>query len=294
MRHISCTLPAHPIVGAAGCLEDAMMKCRNFGVVLALLLVPASVSAHAVLTYPPPRLGGFAGSNLKMRPCGRGTNDPRSSTVTTLTAGQTITVTWQETIPHPGFFRISFDSDGMDDFVDPPRRAPYLTDSPTVLADNLHPQEPGLRLGQTYSAEITLPNVPCTNCTLQLIQFMRDKFVEGQEDQDPDPNDDIYYSCADIILVEDPNNPPDPDAGVNPGTDAGTQPGTDAGAQPGTDSGIPGSMSDAGMDHGGHDHGGDSGSSSDGGCSVSASPRDGAFGLLLALLGLVAIRRRRR
>ena len=46
---------------------------------------------------------------------------------------------------------------------------------------------------QAYEQEITLPNVECDKCTLQVIQVMTDKPPYGD-------GDDIYFQCADIVL----------------------------------------------------------------------------------------------
>ena len=42
--------------------------------------------------------------------------------------------------------------------------------------------------GKTYTQDVTLPNVNCTKCTLQVIQFMRDPFQPGY----------FYHHCADF------------------------------------------------------------------------------------------------
>ncbi|MCU0699312.1 MAG: hypothetical protein MUC96_22630, partial [Myxococcaceae bacterium] len=78
---------------------------RLLGVVGVLLAVPAA--AHIALRSPLVRY-----ADQKVGPCGRGATDLRTSRVTTFTAGDTIEVVWDETINHPGHYRISFDVDG--------------------------------------------------------------------------------------------------------------------------------------------------------------------------------------
>ncbi len=71
--------------------------------------------------------------------------------------------------------------------------------------------------------DVVLPNIECTNCTLQLTQFMTDRptytTVSGGA---------VYFFCADIVIsnspppVTPPPATPDagpvvPDAGVDPG-----------------------------------------------------------------------------
>ena len=107
---------------------------------------------------------------------------------------------------HPGHYRIAFDEDGVDDFVDPATmRELYSNDS--VLLDGI--EDKGER---DYSVMVTLPNVTCDNCTLQVIQVMYDKPPYTT------PGNDIYYQCADLVLRAEG------DTGADAGTD--TDPGT--------------------------------------------------------------------
>ena len=152
-------------------------------VAAALALFAADAGAHIDMTYPVARE-----MNQKAGPCGvagsvRGTN------ITTLDPGATITVTWDETIAHTGWFRISFDSDGDDGFIDP-ASIDDVDNSPTVLIDEI-PNPDGLG---SYSQEVTLPDMVCDNCTLQLMQVMTDKQANGWG------NDEFYYRCADLVL----------------------------------------------------------------------------------------------
>jgi MYXO-CTERM domain-containing protein len=177
------------------------MKSRIL-IIAALVCVPATVAqAHIQLTYPTQRY-----TDQKYGPCGRQNDTGRGDAVTTLPPGATITVTWDETINHPGHFRISFDADGQDDFVDPAGFDDFYT-ADSVLADNIEDTP----LGGPSSFEITLPNIECSNCTLQVVQVMTDKPPYGD-------GNDLYYQCADLILTADaPDAGPTPDA---PGPDA--------------------------------------------------------------------------
>src|SRR5687767_5344915 len=60
---------------------------------------------------------------------------------------------------------------------------------------------------------ITLPNMTCENCTLQLIQLMTDKPPYTVDAT----SDDIYFQCADIAL----RGP----GGTDAGTDGAVVPG---------------------------------------------------------------------
>lgn len=160
--------------------------------------------AHIEVDSPPPRY-----ADQKVGPCGRGPTDARTANVTEFVAGQTITVTWRETINHPSHFRIAFDDDGQD-FVDPPAMDAFYSD-PTVLLDEIPDEADG-----TYSVEVTLPQVECDNCTLQVVQVMYDKppYVPG--------TNDLYYQCIDLVLVagELPEGDADTDADADSDTDS--------------------------------------------------------------------------
>ncbi|MBK8013151.1 MAG: lytic polysaccharide monooxygenase [Deltaproteobacteria bacterium] len=158
-----------------------------------VLLWPATSWAHLGLTTPPSRYGR---STLKVGPCGRA-GGVRSTNVTTFRPGEVITVQWDEYVDHPGHFRVAFDVDGDDDFKDPTCTAgctttfptfQFYTD-PTILLDNIPDTQ-----GGASSVQVTLPNVECDNCTLQVIQVMYDKPPYES------PGNDVYYQCADLVL----------------------------------------------------------------------------------------------
>ncbi len=142
-----------------------------------------SARAHITLLDPQPRT-----ESQKVGPCGLA-NDPKpDSAVAVFEPGQTITVRWTETINHPGHFRISFDPDGQDDFVDPASFDDFNS-APSVLLDNIA----DTASGGISEVEVTLPDVTCERCTLQVIQVMTDKPPYGD-------GNDLYYQCADIAL----------------------------------------------------------------------------------------------
>ena len=151
-------------------------------VAFALALAPITASAHIALVSPPPRH-----TQQKTGPCGVA-DDQRGDQITTYMPGETITLVWKETIDHPGHYRIAFDADGFDDFVDP-KTADELYSNAAVLLDGIPDMKGGM-----YMAEVTLPDVECDTCTLQLIQVMKDKPPFGD-------GNDMYYQCADVVLM---------------------------------------------------------------------------------------------
>lgn len=170
-----------------------------------LLLPAGGALAHIDLDAPADR----GCTNQKSGPCG-GDCDSRSSNVTVLEPGSTITVRWTETVDHPGHYRISFDDDGADAFEDP-ATADDIQENPTfpVLLDGIEDRSGG---GQ-YESQVTLPDIECDNCTLQLIQVMTDASKAPYGD-----GNDIYYRCADFTLRRGAGNG---DAGPTPAPDAG-------------------------------------------------------------------------
>jgi Lytic polysaccharide mono-oxygenase, cellulose-degrading len=171
------------------------------------LLCSSIAHAHIELGEPEPRYA----TPLKDGPCGKESGDARGDNVVTFAPGETITVRWKETVDHPSHYRISFDDDGTDDFVDPATPDEFYSND-TVLLDDI-PDEPDL----VYAVEVTLPDITCSNCTLQLIQVMYDKppYVPG--------TNDLYYQCADLELVEGGGTTAPP---TDTGTTGGTTPPT--------------------------------------------------------------------
>ena len=133
-------------------------------------------------------------SGIKSGPCG---SDPQMAFEdrTVLTPGETITVEWEETIYHPGNFRWAFSPGNTNAFDD------------NILVDDI-PSDggPGPTLGDPaswnqFSTQITVPDVECDDCVIQLIQVMTDRNPPT-----------LYFSCADVRIRTNPDEPlPEPD-----------------------------------------------------------------------------------
>lgn len=175
-----------------------LVSTLAFASSILLFGAPRPAGAHVCLVAPTPRTGPecTARSPQKVGPCGI---NERSEYVTRFRPGQTIEVRLNETIDHPSHYRIAFDPDGQD-FPDPVSIDDRTDDHPLVLLDGIADADAAR---QTVS--LTLPDVECESCTLQLIQVMYDKQGNGfggrdSQEMDADDNDDIYYSCADLVL----------------------------------------------------------------------------------------------
>jgi hypothetical protein len=154
----------------------------RIAVSVSLLLLTGTAHAHIEMHNPTPR-----STAQKTGPCGE-SGSTRSNNVTTYAPGATITVEWTETVDHPGHFRIAFDDDGSDAFVNPNNPNDNF---PSTLADQIAD-----KAGGRYTQQVTLPTTPCTNCTLQLIQVMTTSI----------PYNSFYYQCADIVIAEGGSN----------------------------------------------------------------------------------------
>ena len=168
--------------------------------------------AHMAIEEPAPRYPSDGSTANKACPCGVGDSnrfcddpndrsDPdRSTDVTTYTAGDTITMTWRETIGHAGRWRVAFDADGAD-----------MTDfNGTILLDIPDPAGTAGNTGNgnLWEVQVTLPDLPCDNCTLQLVQMMDGNTVDPVADP---IGRSSYYQCADIVLLSDTEEPAPPE-----------------------------------------------------------------------------------
>jgi MYXO-CTERM domain-containing protein len=248
-------------------------RSKGVGVILGVgglavatsLAVPAS--AHISLEQAGTHKSRYGDGELKDGPCGR-KGGVRGTNVYTYAPGQKITISVLETIVHPGYFRIAFDDDGDDAFiepasikpVDPARKCPSgagdhcgmsdFYNSPAVLPnmDNLNPHITAAS-GMKYTWEVTLPNVECTNCTLQLIQVMEDDAFHGPYDPTPGVGvEDIYHQCIDIVLKRSADGGTGPSDAAT--TDIRTPPSDSGGA------GAGGTSADAGRPDSGAGTGG--------------------------------------
>jgi MYXO-CTERM domain-containing protein len=245
---------------------------RTSLVTFAVLLAPGVAAAHIRITSPTPR----SSTVLKDRHCGMA-GLPRAN-VHTARPGSALHLEWDEYVQHPGWFRIAFQQNGDTFEIPPASNGKTGTGNASNFPTENRTGQTDVATGSvilvdripdgTTRADIVLPDVECTNCTLQVIQVMNDKPPYSEL---PGSND-IYFACVDLVLSA---NAPDP--GPGGGLDAGV--GTDGG-------GVGGGGNDAGIGGGGG--GGDDGN----GCSVGGP--GGTGGALLALaVGLAASRRRR-
>lgn len=162
------------------------MKKYGMLVLFLALIAPRFGFAHARFrlngTVPPRNMS----TGLKSGPCG---GIARTNAPTVLTAGQSLVVQWEQTVNHPGYYRIAFSPSGDANFDD------------NVLV----PMFQNVANQQFFETTITVPSTPCTDCTLQLIQYMTEN----------DPPS-LYYSCSDIEIKAATTASPTPKPSTSP------------------------------------------------------------------------------
>jgi MYXO-CTERM domain-containing protein len=255
----------------------------------ALLALPATAQAHFTLLAPPPASNSTDGGKGDP-PCGP--TGMASNVVTPLMGGSKLTVKVNETVYHPGFYRIALaiksraelpldnvvkDANGMVlSPAGPGSAATAVYQDPPVfpvLADNLWPHTSDMKM---FSGEITLPNVNCDKCTLQVIEFMAQHGSNGPK------AGYFYHHCADLKITADPSKPIfDPTASGGAGGGSGAGAGGMAGAAGASVAGMGGAAgSSTPMGGNGGTGGGAAGSPSigvsGGGTAGTSSPSAGA------------------
>jgi hypothetical protein len=180
-------------------------------------IVPAVTHAHFKLLEPASWLiENDRGDPQKSGPCG-GTNTDYgkpSYIVTKVTGGSKIRLRLQETIYHPGHYRVALAVNSPTELPPDaavetistekgPRSVSAAIMNPAkmpVLADGLFPHT--AKVDTPFEADIQLPNINCKKCTLQVAQFMADHAFNN-------PGGYSYHHCADLQIVADPSKPID-------------------------------------------------------------------------------------
>jgi len=195
-------------------MKRALPILLGTGVVLA----PAAAFAHFILHSPASWLSqNPLGDPQKAGPCGSGTNPGTpTNAVTEVRGGDAVHLKIQETIYHPGHYRVALSvRDRAELPADPETvtrqgtRGPISvtgkieTDiKPPLLADGLFVHTTRPAAGSFFETDIKLPNINCVKCTLQVIQWMAE--------HGPNPEGDYsYHHCADLKITANPAMPID-------------------------------------------------------------------------------------
>jgi len=175
------------------------------------------VYAHFILQAPASWVvENQLGDPQKAGPCGGSTTQTLTNAITSVRGGDSIHIKVQETIYHPGFFRVALSVlDRKELPADPEEtvrknaRGADISVSgkiesapqPPVLADGLFLHHTNVR-NQVFEADVKLPNINCAKCSLQVIQFMEEHGVNAE-------GRFTYHHCADLKITANPDMPID-------------------------------------------------------------------------------------
>jgi MYXO-CTERM domain-containing protein len=176
---------------------------RSTLVVVFLLAAGGGAQAHFELQQPASWMSqDNFGAPEKLGPCGDEGGGTPTNMVTAFQTGQTINITINEIIYHPGHYRVAL---AVNDRSELPAEPPVTAASTPcgsvpvmsppvfpVLADGV------LEHSQPFSApqtiQVKLPDgVTCSKCTLQVIEFMSDHGLNN-------PGGCFYHHCADLSI----------------------------------------------------------------------------------------------
>jgi hypothetical protein len=200
------------------------MKFMRLSAIVAVFLgtAPLFADGHFKLVEPASRLvEDQRGDPQNLGPCGGTSAYAGSPTgvVYQAAGGSKLHIKIQETIYHPGFYRVSLAVKSIDELPADPvavtrdtEKGPWsisgaIQSNPQmpVLADGLfsHRTRPaaGTQL-PPWETDVTLPNINCEKCTLQIVQFMEDHGYNKDGGY-------TYHHCADIKITADPARPVD-------------------------------------------------------------------------------------
>ena len=188
--------------------------------VAVLVVVTQSTSARFRLLEPTSWLiENNRGDPQKSGPCGGSNTDwgKPSYAVSKLTGEQKLHIKVQETVYHPGHYRVALAVNSATEL--PPD--PVVTTRDTergaqsvsatiqdpvaipVLADGLfvHSTRPTGQL-PPWDADVQLPNINCKRCIIQVVQFMAEHAFNN-------PGGYTYHHCAEVQITADSSKPLD-------------------------------------------------------------------------------------
>ncbi|HET7085425.1 MAG TPA: SCE4755 family polysaccharide monooxygenase-like protein [Rhizomicrobium sp.] len=177
-----------------------------------------SSQAHFTLMAPTSWLvEGPLGDPQKAAPCGGTNTDFGRPTYafTDVAGGSALHIKLQETIYHPGHYRLALAVNSPTELPLDPKAQTMTNDkgaimsvsaevmdpvAPPVLADGLFQHT--AKVDHPFETDVTLPNINCRHCTLQVIEFMEQHPVNN-------PGQFTYHHCAVLHITADPGKPLD-------------------------------------------------------------------------------------
>ncbi|SMF60400.1 SCE4755 family polysaccharide monooxygenase-like protein [Pseudobacteriovorax antillogorgiicola] len=124
------------------------------------------------------------GATTDDMPCGRNSVN-RGTNPVVLVVGETVEFEIEETINHNGRYEMNLSTAGQINFTN----IVTITDDQAGAPSRANPNR--------YTGSFVVPDTPCTDCTLQMVQVM----VNGA-------NETYYKSCVDAIITSADAPPP--------------------------------------------------------------------------------------
>jgi hypothetical protein len=152
------------------------------------------------------------GDPQKMAPCGGTSADPGkpSGAVTNVSGGEKLHIKLRETVFHPGFYRVALAVNSRDELppdpvvkTEPTPNGPRSVSAaiqyppaPPILADGLFPHT--TRFDKEVETDVDIPNINCSKCTLQIVEFMAAHGLNKDGDY-------TYHHCAVLQIRANPD-----------------------------------------------------------------------------------------
>jgi hypothetical protein len=156
------------------------------------------------------------GDPQKMAPCGGTSADAGKPTgaVTNVQGGDRLHIKLRETVFHPGFYRVALAVNSRDELppdpvakTEPTANGPRSVSAaiqyppaPPILADGLFPHT--TRFDKEVETDVDIPNINCSKCTLQIVEFMAAHGLNKDGDYS-------YHHCAVLQIRANPDKPID-------------------------------------------------------------------------------------
>lgn len=156
------------------------------------------------------------GDPQKLGPCGGTTANPGmpSNIVNKVQGGQKLHIKVQETVFHPGHYRVALAVNSRAELPPDPttntrdtERGPWSVTAPIqnpsqipVLADGLFAHTS--KQADPWETDVQVPNINCDHCTLQITEFMAEHALNKDGGY-------YYHHCADLKITADPSKPID-------------------------------------------------------------------------------------
>jgi hypothetical protein len=180
--------------------------------VVAIVVLAPLAGAHFRLLEPQSWLvENNLGDPQKLGPCGGTSADSGMPTnaVNKVQGGQMLHIRLQETIFHPGHYRVALAVNSRSELPPDPEvttrdtdKGPWSVSSPIasqpkipVLADGLFVHT--TRQTGPFETDVQLPNIHCEKCTLQIVEFMAEHGYNRDGGY-------FYHHCAVLQITPDP------------------------------------------------------------------------------------------